>query len=263
MVRYSVLLPVRDASPRASRLVTGLHEVLDRLILPYEIICILDGPNISRAEEFAPHAEPYGNLRVLRFDRPSGAGAALGAGIAASRGEVILGVSPETPIAVDHLLDLIGRLGRYDLAFAQPARTAEQSLLDKLAAMPRWLTGRRAANHAGELFFAARREPMVGLALARGGIRLLPELVDQRGFRVCCVTIEDGLPPRGARLQPGAWKRMAARRHARRFAPYLAREHVDASGTNREPYASREDVDQPRWPQPAPLPLQPEHGPFD
>ncbi len=261
MVHYSVLVPVRDANSAVTRLLAQLGEVLDRLILPYEILCILDASVTPSTGEWDQWMNEQARLRVLRFDQPRGISAALRAGIAAARGELILGVSPHSRIAVDRVAHLISRLGRYDFAFAVPERTIGQSLRNGLAGVPRLLAGSHDRLAAKELFFAARRESLTGLALAGGALRVLPELVVRRGFRVCRVGIAEGLPPRGARLRPGLLKRLAANWHARRFEPYLAREQARDDYVEPSPILARAGLHQRRPARPSPaLPAHHKHG---
>ena len=162
---------------------------------------------------------------------------------------------------MDRVPHLISRLGRYDFAFAEPERTIGQSLRSGLAGVPRLLMGSHPRGAVGELFFAARRESLTGLPLVTGAIRVLPELVDQHGFRVCRVRIAEGLPPRGARLRPGLLKRLAASWHVRRFEPYLAREQARADYVEPSPILARADLHERRPARPSPsLPGQHKHG---
>jgi hypothetical protein len=250
MVHYSVLVPLRDANATAMRLVAQLSEALDGLILPYEIICILDARPAPSTDELDRWMRRHKHLRVLTFDRPCGPSAALCAGIAASRGTLVLGVSPEAHLPADRVSHLISWLGRYDFAFAEAERKLGRSLMAAWAGIRRRLAGGDRRTTGG-LFFAARRESLVGMALAQGALAVLPALVEQRGFRVCRVTIGDRRPPRAARFRPGLLKRWAASRHARRFAPYLAREHARPDEVEPSPARARVVV-QPLRPSPHP-----------
>jgi hypothetical protein len=80
------------------------------------------------------------------------------------------------------------------------------------------------------MYWAARREAVCGLALARGAFRVLSEVVAEGGFRVCELTFSEGRPPRGVQFHPGLVRRTAVGWLRRRFEPHLAREFV-RSGT--------------------------------
>jgi hypothetical protein len=231
MVHYTVLVPGRDTADALARLVPQLAAALDRLILPYEIIAIDDASGEPAAGALERQLSENRHLRVLRFDRPRGASAALSAGIAASRGDLVIGICPDTRMAAESIPHMISRLSRWDFVVAKPERTAGQYLRHSLAGVPRILTAERRRDAAQDLFFAARREALVGLALAPGGCRILPELMASRGFRVCRLTIAPGLPPRGEHYRVGWLKRLAAGWLGRRFEPHLARELA--------PYAAR------------------------
>jgi hypothetical protein len=70
----------------------------------------------------------------------------------------------------------------------------------------------------------------------------LPELVVKRGFRICRLTLAEGLPPQGAEFRPGVFERLAARWLDRRFEPHLGREVVRSDGQRRQLELARVDV---------------------
>jgi hypothetical protein len=260
MVHYSVLVPARDATAAVRRLITELGEVLRPLLLPYEIICIDDGSALPLDGALGDADEPQ--LRVLRFDQPRGASAALSAGVAAARGDLILGISPGHALATSLVPHLISRLARFDLVVAQPERWLGQSLVRGLLAAPRLLRDDAGRRGSGVIYFAARREAVAGLALARGAFRVLPELVARRGFRVGQVIVAEGLPPRGERLRFRVVRRLAARWLGRSFEPHRARElplGEGAPGPSHVPHRGGLVGHGPARPTPT-APLEPHHG---
>ncbi|MGD9720276.1 MAG: glycosyltransferase [Pirellulales bacterium] len=260
-VRYSVLLVAQEAPAALHRRLVELDDQLGRLLLPYEIICIDDGCGPSISEMLSACLESHPRLRVLRFESPRGACAALAAGIAAARGELILGMGLEQMVADDVVPQLISRLGRADFVFAEPRRTFAQFVRHSLTRTVRMLVAARDSVAHDELLFAARREALAGLTLARGAFRLLPEFVAQRGFRVCRVNVGAGLPPRGSELRIGPLRRLTAAWLSRRFEPHLAQEVARRNGASAPPaYVRRERIVQ-RADRAAPIaPVQHEPG---
>ncbi len=84
--RISVVIPVRNEQENVEELAQQLHHELVRW---YEIIFVDDGSTDDTAEKLSAMHDP-GRLRVIRFRAPFGKTAALMAGFAATRGEIVL-----------------------------------------------------------------------------------------------------------------------------------------------------------------------------
>jgi glycosyltransferase involved in cell wall biosynthesis len=224
MVHYSVLIPQRDSAGACGRLLPQLCQVLDSLLLSYEILCIDDASAPPAASDLAALLDEFAPLRLLRFDRPRGTSAALCAGLAAARGELIIALDVRTRAAAPNIPQLIARLSQHDLVCARRERSLGVELGERLASVPRWIAADPSLHASEDLFWAARREAVCGLALARGAFRVLPTLVARRGFRVCHLTLAAGLPPQGTTFRPSLVQRLAARWLDRRFEPHLASE---------------------------------------
>jgi len=226
MVHYSVLIPARDASAGVGRILPPLCQALERLILPYEIICVDDASSPSDSALLERLLPKYPALRLLRFDKPRGVSAALSAGIAASRGDLVIAMDAEATRAPHFVAQLISRLAQHEFVFARFASINHVWLGDSLLGIGRSLAARAELLSNEGFFWAARREAVSGLALARGAFRVLPGLVARRGFRVGRLSLIDGLSPRGAAYVPGPLERLVTRWLDRRYEPHLAMELV-------------------------------------
>ncbi len=82
----SVVIPVRNEQGSVEEIAQQLDHVLVRW---YEIIFVDDGSTDDTAKKLAAMHDP-GRLRVIRFRAPFGKTAALMAGFAATRGEIVL-----------------------------------------------------------------------------------------------------------------------------------------------------------------------------
>jgi glycosyltransferase involved in cell wall biosynthesis len=223
MVHYTAIVLVPNAGSPVQALVASLCEAFERLLLPYEILCIDDASSTEPADNYDALRSEYPQLRVLRFDRPRGSSAALCAAIAASRGDVVLAIDANLSTAAAHVPHLISRLGRYDFVTVETLHTLPRAIVERLASWPRLLLSAR--RRAGEpLCFAAKRPAIAGMALADRSIRVLPEIVALRGYRVGSMLVAEGLPPRGMALRSRLVPRLIARWHSRRFEPHLALE---------------------------------------
>jgi dolichol-phosphate mannosyltransferase len=255
MIHYSVLIPQRDAAEAVDRLLPPLARALDDLLLPYEIICIDDASALPAAQRLEGLLARYPQFRVLHFERPRGTSAALTAGLAAARGDLVFGIHPQAAHAPRYLAHLVARLSQHDLVVAQQC-DRRRPLGQRLARLLRLVAGRPDLHAAEQMFWAARREAVGGLALARGAFRILERIVARRGFRVCRLRLRDDLGPRGATHRSGLVDRLAAGWLNRRFEPHLASEmvRVDRQPTHLTP--ARYDAARPRYvPQPVITPL--------
>ncbi len=237
MVHYSVLIPARDVTAGVERILPPLCQALERLILPYEIICVDDASSPSDGTALERLLPKFPALRLLHFDRPRGVSAALSAGIAASRGDLVIAMDAQSVRAPHFVAQLISRLAQHEFVFARFVSSNRARLGDPLARLGRSLAGRAELASSEGFLWAARREAVSGLALARGAFRVLPGLVARRGFRVGRLSLVDGLSPRGAAYVPGALERLIIRWLDRRYEPHLAMELVrgDRSATRLPP----------------------------
>jgi len=199
MIHCSAIVPYREASDEMPRQTARVAEVLCGFGRPFEILLVEDGP--SGGEPAAPieldqNALPA--VRLLRLDRRGGLSAALSAGIAAARGEVLLAMAPGDQYRAEQIGWLVERLSRADLVVGRRPR-------------PRWMKGWLAASQLPRrlflgldardpdcLFWAARREAVERLTLSAGMHRFLAPLVAARGYRVCEIHVDAAGPSRGA-----------------------------------------------------------------
>jgi len=224
MIHYTVLIPQRDAIDAVGRLLPRLEPLLERLILPYEIIALDDASQAAASTRWQALLDKHPQLRVLQFDEPRGTSAALSAGIAAARGDLIIAMSAHSRFRLQDIPQLISRLSPYDLVVARHGQAIDVELRERLGGFPRLLAARPQLHPAEDLFWVARREAVAGLALGRGAFRMLPALVAKRGYRVCQLMLEEGLPARGVEFRLDPARRLATAWLDRRFEPHLARE---------------------------------------
>jgi hypothetical protein len=184
MIRYSVLIPQRNAGPELARQLPELRRVLDLLALPYEVISIDASSNPPMHAALGELKRSHACLRVLVLDRPAGLGSALAAGIAAARGELIVALGPGKEYPLNQIPHLIAELSHNDIVFGRQKSLGWAQAWEQLSGLPqRWLLGLDVRS-PDCLFWAARREAVAGLDPARGAARWLPQLAAMRGYRV-------------------------------------------------------------------------------
>jgi dolichol-phosphate mannosyltransferase len=189
MIRYSVLIPERNAGTELARQLPELRRVLDQLSLPYEVICVDASSGPSTRATLEQMLRQHACLRVLTLDRPAGLGTALAAGIASARGELVVALGPGKEYPVHQIPHLISELSQADVVFGRQKRIGWGHAWRQMAGLPRrWLLG-LSVRSPDCLFWAARREAVAGLDPARGAARLLPYRASARGYRVVEVSV--------------------------------------------------------------------------
>jgi glycosyltransferase involved in cell wall biosynthesis len=224
MVHYSVLIPARDATAGLERILPPLCQALERLILPYEIIGIDDASSPANGLALERLLPKYPSLRLLRFEQPRGVSAALSAGIAASRGDLLIAMDAQAVRAPQLVAQMISRLAQHEFVFARFATSNGPKFGELLLDLARTLAAPAHLLSNERFFWAARRDAVSGLALARGAFRVLPGLIARRGFRVGRLNLVDGFSPRGSAYVPGRLQRLVVSWLDRRYEPHLAME---------------------------------------
>ena len=197
MVHYSVIIPERDCGEALLEQVPRLRAQLDRLALPYEILCVDDGSSQETLNTLAVLLGSEPALRLLRLEAPAGTSTALSAGIAAARGDILIAIEAGDRYSVEQIPHLVARLSRLDLVVGRLRLGAWRKFWHRLGRIPRWALLGLDVRHPDCLFWAARREAVEGIHLPRGMRRYLPWLVARRGFRVGDVYVRaSGRPTR-------------------------------------------------------------------
>ena len=194
--RLTVLIPVRDEEANILPLVEELAAALDPVVA-YEILYVNDGSADGTADAVLRAAEARPQVRLLALDANSGKAAALRAGAAAARGELLVlidGDGQNNPVDIPRLLAafdaapgmglaMAQRVGRKDTAFKRwQSRTANRIRRRLLADDTR---------DAGCGFALLPRAVFRSLPFFAGIHRFLPALVRREGHGVVFVDVVD------------------------------------------------------------------------
>jgi glycosyltransferase involved in cell wall biosynthesis len=227
MIYYSVIMPQRNAAAEVERRLEDLYGVLSALGKPFEILCVDDGSSAANRGRLKALLDGHACLRLLLVDCAAGLGPALGAGIAAAQGEVIVALEAGGRYPAREITKLIRRLSRADAVFGCRRLKASRRTWRRLAQLPRRLLFRQTVRDPDCLFWAARHEAVAGIPLARGMQRYLPGLISQRGFRVGELHVDhrpDAPPATSRDAWPNPRDLFAAWRLRRRQKPVVATE---------------------------------------
>jgi glycosyltransferase involved in cell wall biosynthesis len=107
----SIVVPVFNEVECLEPLVAELHEVLDRIDRPAEIIAVDDGSSDGSFEHLVALRAREPRLRVVRLQRNYGQTAALAAGIDLARGDVIVSLDADLQNDARDIPALLAALG--------------------------------------------------------------------------------------------------------------------------------------------------------
>jgi glycosyltransferase involved in cell wall biosynthesis len=213
-VALSVIVPVRDEQGALGGVLDELAEALGGRV--FEIVVVDDGSADETWSLVARRASANARIVGVRLPRRCGKSAALSAGIAVARGEVIVtldGDGQDVPAEIPTLLAALGPEAR-GLDLVGGRRRARCDSWDKRAsslafnAALAWATGVRLRDHNTGLK-AGRREVFEALPMRRGLHRFLFVLAQQHGYRVGEVDVTHR-PRRAGRSKYGALRVCAA-----------------------------------------------------
>ncbi|HEX4000157.1 MAG TPA: glycosyltransferase [Pirellulales bacterium] len=193
MVHYSIIVPERDRGEELRRQLPQLVDMLDRLRLPYEIICVDDGsaPWTQKVLEQLLAEQPA--MRLLVLDNAAGASVALSIGVAEARGDIVIAIEAGQRYAVEGIPHLIARLSRLDLVYVRRRLSGWRKFWHRVGRIPRAILLGLDVRHPECLLWAARREAVAGIHLSPGMRRYLPWLAARRGFRVGDMYVDESL----------------------------------------------------------------------
>lgn len=192
MVLYTVIIPQRNAGVAVSRQLPELCDVLEALAASFELICVDDGSSPAVFESLEEQLTVCPALRLVRLDRPHGVGAALTAGIAAARGDVLIAVEAGDQYPADQIPKLLDRLDGADLVCGRRPSAKHGGFWRRLSNVPRWPLPTAPVDDPSCLFWAARHEAVAGLDLCDGMADYISSLVAARGYRVDQVSVTTG-----------------------------------------------------------------------
>jgi glycosyltransferase involved in cell wall biosynthesis len=184
----SVVVPVHDEERSVALLLDELRSALDGLGRPWEAIFVDDGSVDGSFAALTRLHAAHDDVRVVRLRRHFGKSAALGAGFAQARGDVVVTLDADLQDDPAEIPRLLAKLDEgFDLVCGWKARRRDplsRRLLSRVFnRVVRWLSGTRL--HDMNCGLKAYRADVVRALPLYGELhRFLPVLAHQRGYRV-------------------------------------------------------------------------------
>lgn len=90
MIKYSVVVPLKDEEENIRELLEELEPVMNSLEAPWEAVCVDDGSSDGTLAVLSALVQKKPYLRVIVFNRNFGQSSAFDAGFKAARGEFVV-----------------------------------------------------------------------------------------------------------------------------------------------------------------------------
>jgi len=198
--QLSAVVPAYDEVESLPTLVAELAAALDSTSRTWEIVLVDDGSRDGTGERMAVEAAREPRIRAVRLERNAGQSAALAAGIARARGEVVVTLDADLQNDPADIPALLAALEHADVVSGVRSRRQDSWVRrgsSRIAnAVRRAVLGDRVTD-IGCSLKAYRREVLEGLPMFVGVHRFLPALCAFRGARLVEVAVRHRPRTRG------------------------------------------------------------------
>src|SRR6266480_5125031 len=197
----SVVVPVHDEERTVALLFDELQAALEPLDQPWEAVFVDDGSTDGSFAALTRLHNAKDNVRVVRLRRNFGKAAALAAGFAQARGEVVVTIDADLQDDPAEIPRLLVKLEEgFDLVSGWKTRRRDPLRRRVLSRVFNWATGRMSGLRLHDMncgLKAYRAEVVRGMPLYGELHRFIPVLAQYRGFRVAELPVNHRARPHG------------------------------------------------------------------
>jgi dolichol-phosphate mannosyltransferase len=190
--QLSAVVPAYNEVESLGPLVTELRAALDSTGRTWEMVLVDDGSSDGTAERMRAMALNEPRIRVLRLEQNAGQSAALAAGLAAARGDVVVTMDADLQNDPADIPALLAALEHADVVSGVRAKRNDtwiRRVSSRVANATRRAVLGDSITDIGCSLKAYRREVLEGLPMFVGVHRFLPALCGFRGARVVEVPV--------------------------------------------------------------------------
>src|SRR6266576_5968605 len=184
----SVVVPVHDEERTVALLFDELQAALEPLDQPWEAVFVDDGSTDGSFAALTRLHSAKDNVRVVRLRRNFGKAAALAAGFAQARGDVVVTIDADLQDDPAEIPRLLAKLDEgFDLVSGWKAHRRDPLSRRALSRIFNWVRGRVSGLRLHDLncgLKAYRAEVVKGLRLYGELHRFIPVLAYYRGYRI-------------------------------------------------------------------------------
>jgi glycosyltransferase involved in cell wall biosynthesis len=197
----SVVVPVYDEELTLALLYDELAAALEPLGRPWEAVFVDDGSSDGSFAALTRLHAAHDNVRVVRLRRNFGKAAALAAGFAQARGDVVVTIDADLQDVPAEIPRFLAKLEEgFDLVSGWKAKRHDPWLRRALSRLFNVATSRVSGLRLHDLncgLKAYRAEALAGLRIYGELYRFLPVLAHYRGYRVAELAVEHRPRPHG------------------------------------------------------------------
>lgn len=187
MVKYSIVIPLKNEGENLIELINELEPVMSGLKQPWEIICIDDGSTDTTRAILSQLVKQKQNLRALFFTKNFGQSSAFDAGFKAAHGEFVITMDGDRQNDPADIPRLIAIVADCDMVCGQRVRRCDpwsKKIISKLANYVRSRVCQDGVQDTGCSLKIYRAECLRQIKMYKGMHRFLPALFAIEGFRV-------------------------------------------------------------------------------
>ncbi len=187
MVKYSVVIPLKNEAENILELINELEPVMDGLKQPWELICVDDGSTDGTQSILSGLIQRKRNLRVLLFTRNFGQSSAFDAGFKAARGEFVITLDGDRQNDPADIPKLAAAAADCDMVCGQRVKRRDpwsKRFISKAANYVRSRVCQDGVQDTGCSLKIYRTQCLRQIKMYQGMHRFLPALFTIEGFRV-------------------------------------------------------------------------------
>ena len=187
IMKYSVVIPLKDEEGNIEDLVEELEPVMNSLLAPWELICVDDGSRDRTPTILSELASRKPYLKVITFARNYGQSSGFAAGFGQAAGEVVITMDGDRQNDPLDIPKLLASLVDADMVCGQRRQRQDspyRRFVSKLGnIVRRWACQDDIQDNNCSLK-AYRTQSLVKIKMFEGMHRFLPALFHMEGLRV-------------------------------------------------------------------------------
>jgi len=189
---FSVVIPVYNEEESLPILIPSVVEAMGATGRSYEVLLIDDGSTDGSYATMLRLKKTHPQLRCIRFRANAGQTAAMSAGFARARGDVVITLDADLQNDPQDIHKLLKHLGEYDAVCGWRHKREDSAWKLVQSRIANWIRNKLSGENivdTGCSLKAYKRECLRKLKLYNGLHRFLPTLIKMEGYKVAEVKV--------------------------------------------------------------------------